>query len=203
MKLYVGNLSYLTTEDTLKTLFSNYADVASVEIMRDRFTQQSKGFGFVEIEDEIKAQRAIGGMNGKDVDGRRIRVSEAVEKPRRERRDFGGYGRSEDFSGGFRRERGNYDRRDEDDRGRRNFRSSDEYGRKSNYERRDFSDGGRGYDRDFSRGESRGYGRRDGRYDSDRRNYGRRDERRGRSYGSGRYGDNFRREERRDNSDEY
>lgn len=93
MKLYIGNLSYITTEETLRKAFSNYADISSLEIMRDRFTQQSKGFGFVEIEDEIRAQRAIGGMNGKEIDGRRIRVSEAVEKPVRNsssnRRNFG------------------------------------------------------------------------------------------------------------------
>lgn len=152
MKLYVGNLSYSTTEETLKTLFSNYADVASVEIMRDRFTQQSKGFGFVEIEDEIKAQRAIGGMNGKDVDGRRLRVSEAVEKPRRERRDFD----DEEFRSRTRDYDRNYDRsrnggRDSDYRDSRNSDNERSGYRRSG--RRDFdsrdSDGGRsGYGRD-------------------------------------------------------
>lgn len=108
MKLYIGNLSYNTTEETLKTLFSNYAEVASVTIMKDKFTEQSKGFGFIEIEDEIKAQRAIGGMNGKDVDGRRIRVSEAVDKPRN-----GGAGK---FIRKNRDGNGSYERRQSDNR---------------------------------------------------------------------------------------
>lgn len=81
MKLYVGNLSYSTTEETLREAFSNYGEVVSVQIIKDRFTEQSKGFGFVEMATEIMGERGIGGMNGKPVDGRRIRVSEAVEKP--------------------------------------------------------------------------------------------------------------------------
>lgn len=84
MRLYVGNLSYTTTENTLREAFSNYGDVVSVQIMKDKFTEASKGFGFVEMGTEIQSERAIGGMNGKPVDGRRIRVSEALEKPKRE-----------------------------------------------------------------------------------------------------------------------
>ena len=84
MRLYVGNLSYTTTEDTLREAFSNYGDVISVTVMKDKFTEQSKGFGFIEMGTEIMGERAIGGMNGKDLDGRRIRVSEAVEKPKRD-----------------------------------------------------------------------------------------------------------------------
>ncbi|MCR4823574.1 MAG: RNA-binding protein [Treponema sp.] len=83
MRLYVGNLSYSTTEETLREAFSNYGEVVSVQIMKDKFTEQSKGFGFVEMADDIMGERGIGGMNGKSVDGRRIRVSPAVDKPRR------------------------------------------------------------------------------------------------------------------------
>ena len=72
MKLYVGNLSYETTEDTLREAFSNYGDVISVHIMRDRFTEQSKGFAFIEMGTELQSERAIGGMNGKAVDGRPV-----------------------------------------------------------------------------------------------------------------------------------
>ena len=84
MKLYVGNLSYTTTEDTLREAFSNYGDVVSVSIIKDRFTGQSKGFGFVEMQNDIMGERGIGGMNGKDIDGRRLRVSVAVDKPQGE-----------------------------------------------------------------------------------------------------------------------
>lgn len=81
MRLYVGNLSYTTTEETLREAFSNYGDVISVLIMKDKFTEASRGFGFIEMGTEIQSERAIGGMNGKSVDGRRIRVSEAVDRP--------------------------------------------------------------------------------------------------------------------------
>ena len=84
MRLYVGNLSYTTTEDTLREAFSNYGDVVSVMIMKDKFTEQSKGFGFVEMATETMGERAIGGMNGKSIDDRRIRVSVAVDKEKRE-----------------------------------------------------------------------------------------------------------------------
>ncbi|MBR1723227.1 MAG: RNA-binding protein [Treponema sp.] len=84
MRLYVGNLSYTTTEDTLREAFSNYGDVVSVTIIKDYVTGQSKGFGFVEMQTDIMGERGIGGMNGKDIDGRRLRVSIAVDKPQRE-----------------------------------------------------------------------------------------------------------------------
>lgn len=118
MRLYVGNLSYTTTEDTLRQAFSNYGDVVSVMIMKDKFTEQSKGFGFVEMANETMGERAIGGMNGKSLDDRRIRVSEAVDKEKREgsarrffkndgerpQRRFGeGHERGERFSDGERK----------------------------------------------------------------------------------------------------
>ena len=80
MKLYVGNLSYTTNENTLRERFSNYGEVTSIKIMKDKFTNQSKGFAFIEMANDKMGERAIGGMNGKDVDGRRLRVSLAVEK---------------------------------------------------------------------------------------------------------------------------
>lgn len=127
MRLYVGNLSYTTTEDTLREAFSNYGNVLSVQVMKDKFTEQSKGFGFVEMETDIMGERAIGGMNGKDVDGRRIRVSEAVDKPKREggaRKFFKEDGERKSFRGErssreFRGEQRNF--RDE----KRSFRERD------------------------------------------------------------------------------
>ena len=81
-KIYVGNLSFSTTEETLRNQFSQFGKVVSVQIILDRETNRSKGFGFVEMEDEGEADSAITGLNQKDIDGRRVRVSEAQEKKR-------------------------------------------------------------------------------------------------------------------------
>ena len=84
-KLYVGNLSYTTTEDGLRNLFSGFGNVASVKIILDRETGKSKGFGFIEMGSEDEANAAITGTNGREYDGRQLRVNEAMDKPRRER----------------------------------------------------------------------------------------------------------------------
>ena len=81
--LYVGNLSYDTTEDTLRTLFAEFGEVESARVITDRYSGRSKGFGFVEMTAEDDAQKAIEALNGKAVDGREIRVDKA--KPRTER----------------------------------------------------------------------------------------------------------------------
>ncbi|MBO4319096.1 MAG: RNA-binding protein [Treponema sp.] len=79
-KLYVGNLSYSTDKDTLQNLFSEYGNIVSSTVITDKQTGNSKGFGFVEFEDELCAKKAVSALNGREVDGRRIRVSEAREK---------------------------------------------------------------------------------------------------------------------------
>ena len=84
-KLYVGNLSYNTSEDTLRNFFAGYGTVASAKIIFDRETGNSKGFGFVEMGADDEASAAIAGTNGTELDGRQIRVNEAMDKPRRER----------------------------------------------------------------------------------------------------------------------
>ncbi len=84
-KNYVGNLNYATTEETLQNVFSAFGTIVSTVIIRDRMTQQSKGFGFVEFESEESAERAINEMNGKELDGRRVRVNAAEERPPRPR----------------------------------------------------------------------------------------------------------------------
>lgn len=92
-KIYVGNLNYATTEDTLSNLFAQYGEVVSATVIKDRNTQQSKGFGFIEMADENAADAAIATLNGKEVDGRRVRVNVAEEKPRKPRfnHDDGGH----------------------------------------------------------------------------------------------------------------
>ena len=100
MDIYVGNLSYKTTDDDLRTLFSEHGEVASARVVTDRTTGQSKGFGFVEMPDRDAAQKAIDATNGQDYQGRKLRVNESQPKPREERRGGGGGG------GGFRGGRG-------------------------------------------------------------------------------------------------
>ncbi len=82
-KIYVGNLNYTTTEDELQNLFSQYGAVTSTNIVMDRYTNQSKGFGFVEMEADDAAEAAISALNGQDYNGRGLRVNEA--KPRKPR----------------------------------------------------------------------------------------------------------------------
>jgi len=84
-KLYVGNLSYNTTEDSLRNLFAGFGNVASAKIIFDRDSGNSKGFGFIEMDTDDEANAAIAGTNGTELDGRQIRVNEAMDRPRRER----------------------------------------------------------------------------------------------------------------------
>jgi cold-inducible RNA-binding protein len=82
-KVYVGNLSYDTTDDTLRTLFAEYGGIESVNVITDRYTGRSRGFAFVEMSTEQAAQEAISALNGKSVDGRELKVAPA--KPPRDR----------------------------------------------------------------------------------------------------------------------
>lgn len=82
-KLYVGNLSFDTTEETLRTAFAAYGTVASVEVIKDRYTGQNKGFAFVTMGSQEEMQNAIKALNGKMVDNREIKVN--IAKPREER----------------------------------------------------------------------------------------------------------------------
>jgi RNA recognition motif-containing protein len=90
-KLYVGGLSYQTTDDTLGAGFAPAGTVVSAIVIKDKFSGRSKGFGFVEMSTDEEAQKAIEMFDGKDFDGRNVTVNEA--KPmtdRPPRRDFGG-----------------------------------------------------------------------------------------------------------------
>ena len=83
-KIYVGNLSYSTTEETLRNQFSQFGQVESVSIIMDKFTNKSKGFGFVEMTEEREADEAIATLNQKEIDGRKVRVSVAEERKSRQ-----------------------------------------------------------------------------------------------------------------------
>ena len=100
MDIYVGNLAYTTNDDSLKSAFSAYGEVSSARVVTDRMTGRSKGFGFVEMPDRTQAQTAIDALNGKDLDGRALRVNESQPKPREERRGGGGGGGGGGFRGG-------------------------------------------------------------------------------------------------------
>ena len=99
-RLYVGNLSYNVTNSSLETLFADFGRVQSAQVVMDRDTGRSKGFGFVEMSDNGQAQAAIEGLNQKEVDGRSLTVNEA--RPREERSGGGG-GRGYGGGGGSRR----------------------------------------------------------------------------------------------------
>ncbi len=86
-KIYVGNLSYDTSDAGLNEVFQQYGTVASVKTIVDRDTGRSKGFAFVEMGTEDEARAAIGALNGTTLDGRQIKVNESVDKPRDNFRD--------------------------------------------------------------------------------------------------------------------
>jgi len=87
-KLFIGGLSFTTTEDSLKAAFMQAGNVISVVVIKDKFSGRSKGFGFVEMETEDEAKAAIEMWEGKDLDGRVIHVNEARPMEDRPKRDF-------------------------------------------------------------------------------------------------------------------
>lgn len=100
-KLFVGNLSFNTTENDLQDAFAQFGSVADVNLMTDRMSGRSRGFAFVTMGSPQEAEAAIQGMNGKSLDGRALTVNEA--RPKEERSDRGGYSGG---GGGGGRERG-------------------------------------------------------------------------------------------------
>jgi RNA recognition motif-containing protein len=97
MNIYVSNLSFNVQDEDLREFFAEYGEVSSAKVIMDKFTNRSRGFGFVEMPDNASAQKAIQELDGATVEGRAIRVSEA--KPR-EDRPSGGGGQRRSFSGG-------------------------------------------------------------------------------------------------------
>lgn len=106
-RLYVGNLSYNSTEDDLKALFQQAGTVVSCQLMLDKFTSRSRGFAFVEMETHEEANKAVELLNEKDFQGRSLRVN--IAKPREDRppRSGGGGGRG-GYGGGGSRDRGGH-----------------------------------------------------------------------------------------------
>lgn len=103
MKLYVGNLSFNTSTQDLSDLFSEVGTVQSANIIEDRETGRSRGFGFVEMSSKSEGENAIAQLNGKEVDGRELKVNEAKPQENRGGGGRGGYGggnRGGGYSGG-------------------------------------------------------------------------------------------------------
>ena len=127
MNLYVGNLSWTMTEDDLRNLFEQYGTVSSIKIVKDRETGRSKGFGFVEMENDTEAQNALSSLYDKEILGRKIVINEAQERTAKpgggggfKKRSFGGGG-----GGGYNKGGGGGGYRDRDrggDRGGYNKR---------------------------------------------------------------------------------
>ena len=127
MNIYVGNLSWNLKDQDLSNLFASYGEVVSAKIVTDKFTNRSKGFGFVEMSNDEQAQAAIAALNGTEVDGRNIVVNESRPKPEGgggggfKKRSFGGGGGGGGYKkggggggynkgggGGYNRDRGGY-----------------------------------------------------------------------------------------------
>ena len=89
-KVYVGNLSYNTTESTLRTLFAEFGEIESINMITDRETGRPKGFAFVEMATQQAAEQSISALNGKMVDDREIKVDKAKPPADRDRRQSGG-----------------------------------------------------------------------------------------------------------------
>lgn len=88
MNIYVGNLSWSSSEDAVRALFEAHGEVESVKIITDRYTGRSRGFGFVEMPNDEEARTAVAALDGKDLDGRALKVNEArprTDRPRQNR----------------------------------------------------------------------------------------------------------------------
>lgn len=93
MNIYVGNLSYDVTDDKLREVFEAYGEVSSAKVISDKYSGRSKGFGFVEMDNDEEAQAAIDQLDGAEIDGRSVKVNEAKPREDRPRNDRGGNNR--------------------------------------------------------------------------------------------------------------
>jgi RNA recognition motif-containing protein len=99
MNIYVGNLSYKATEENIRQAFEAFGQVSSATIIKDKYSGQARGFGFVEMPDKTEAQAAIQNLNGKDLLGQALNVNEA--RPREDRNRAGGQGGNRDRKSGY------------------------------------------------------------------------------------------------------
>jgi RNA recognition motif-containing protein len=97
MNIYVGNLSHTATEESIRQAFEPFGQVSSVTIIKDKYSGQPRGFGFVEMADQTEGKAAIAGLNGQDLMGQKLNVNEA--HPRNDRGRSGGPGRNRGRSG--------------------------------------------------------------------------------------------------------
>ena len=100
MKIYVGNMSYATTEEDLKLACEEFGKVESATIVKDKFSGEPKGFGFVEMSSKAEGQAAIDGLNGKELKGRELKVNEARPRTESFRGSSGGFGGGKGGFGG-------------------------------------------------------------------------------------------------------
>lgn len=104
MNIYVGNLSYGVSDDNLREVFEAFGTVSSAKVITDKYSGRSKGFGFVEMDDDAEANAAIEQLDGAEIDGRSVKVNEA--RPKEDNRGGGGYrggGNRGGGGGGYRR----------------------------------------------------------------------------------------------------
>jgi RNA recognition motif-containing protein len=99
MNIYVGNLSYKATEENVRQAFEAFGQVSSATIIKDKYSGQARGFGFVEMPDKTEAQAAIQNLNGKELLGQALNVNEA--RPREDRNRAGGQGGNRSRQGGY------------------------------------------------------------------------------------------------------
>jgi RNA recognition motif-containing protein len=102
MNIYVGNLSFDASEDSIRQVFAPFGEVSSVNIITDKYSGKSRGFGFVEMPNQAEALKAIENINGKDLLGRKLNVNEAKARTGGGRSEGRGGGRSEGRGGGGR-----------------------------------------------------------------------------------------------------
>ncbi len=95
MNLFIGNLAFKVTDEELKSLFAQFGEVKSAKVIKDKFTGESRGFGFVEMANASEGEAAISNLNGMDLEGRKIRVNEANPREERPRSSHSRQGRPE------------------------------------------------------------------------------------------------------------